>query len=76
MEVYNCLKVLSAQLSISSTKACQTLYSVIKDLNRPRTLKQMCRVVVYNAVNQRPATTVAKLPLPPSLKDYLLNFEP
>ena len=44
--------------------------------SKPRTLKQMCRVVVYNAVKQRPATTVAKLPLPPSLKDYLLNFEP
>jgi len=76
-EVYNCLKVLSAQLSISSTKACQTLYAVIKDMNtKPRTLKQMCRVVVYNAVNQRPATTVAKLPLPRSLQDYILNFEP
>merc|ERR1719228_3290453 len=76
-EVYNCLKVLSAQLSISSTKACQTLYAVIKDMNtKPRTLKQMCRVVVYNSVNQRPATTVAKLPLPRTLQDYILNFEP
>ena len=42
---------------------------------QPRSLKQSCRVVIYNTINQRPATSVAKLPLPPVLKDYLLNFE-
>jgi len=76
-EIYQCLKILSTQLSINTVRSCQTLYQVIKDLNsQPRTLKQMCRVVIYNAISQRPATCVAKLPLPPVLKDYLLNFEP
>jgi len=76
-EIYQCLKILSAQLSINPVRSCQTLYTVIKDLNtKPRTLKQMCRVVIYNAVGHRPATAAAKLPLPAVLKEYLLNFDP
>ena len=50
-----------------------TKYLIV--FRQPRSLKQSCRVVIYNTINQRPATTVAKLPLPPVLKDYLLNFE-
>ena len=43
--------------------------------SQPRSLKQSSRVVIYNSICQRPATNVAKLPLPPVLKEYLLNFD-
>lgn len=76
-DLFQCLKILSAQLSINPVRSCQTLYSVIKDLyNKPRTLKQMSRVAIYKAVGHKPATAAAKLPLPAVLKEYLLNFDP
>jgi hypothetical protein len=74
-EVYACLRVLYAQTGMTPTKTA--LCSVIRDLySKPRTLKQLCRVVIYNSIRQRPAFNANKLPLPPSLRDYLLNFEP
>ena len=74
-EVYACLRVLYAQTGMTPTKS--PICNVIRDFyNKPRTLKQMTRVVIYNAVGQRPALRVSKLPLPASLKEYLLSFEP
>ena len=74
-EVYACLRVLYAQTGMTPTKSA--ICNVIRDFyTKPRTLKQMSRVVIYNAVGQRPALRVNKLPLPASLKEYLLNFEP
>ena len=53
------------------------LNHVVKDLlSQPRTLKQSARVVLYNCIGQKPALRASKLPLPPSLKEYVLNFEP
>jgi len=77
IEIYQCLKILTNQLSINPIRSYQALHVVIRDYNsRPRTLKQMCRVVIYNSIDQRPAPSVPKLPLPPSLREYILNFEP
>jgi hypothetical protein len=76
-EIYQCLKILSNQLSINPIKSYQALHAVIRDHNsRPRTLKQMCRVVIYNSIEQRPALHVSKLHLPAVLREYILNFEP
>ena len=53
------------------------MHSCLREVcSKPRTLKQMARVVIYNAVGQRPAIEVNKLPLPTALREYLLNFEP
>ena len=55
----------------------RALHSCLREVcSKPRTLKQMARVVIYNAVGQRPAIEVNKLPLPTALREYLLNFEP
>ena len=32
-DLYQCLKILSNQLSINPVRSCQTLYSVIKELS-------------------------------------------
>ena len=74
-DVYACLRVLYAQTGMSPTKSA--ICNVLRDFyTKPRTLKQMARVVIYNAVGQRPALRVNKLPLPAALREYLVNFEP
>ncbi|XP_075233937.1 uncharacterized protein LOC142331757 [Lycorma delicatula] len=53
------------------------LCSLLKEMySKPRTLKQITRNVIYRSLNRRPGMNVNKLPLPNSLKEYLLNFEP
>jgi len=76
-DLYACLRILSTQLSISPQRSCQILYATIREFcSKPRTLKQMCRIEIYNRIQQRPAVYAAKLPLPPVLREYLMNFEP
>ena len=76
--LYSCLRVLFAQTG--TNPASSALHSCLRELcSKPRTLKQMSRVVIYNAVRQRgqrPASEVNKLRLPTALREYLLNFEP
>merc|ERR1711953_593723 len=74
-EVYACLRVLLAQTGCNPTKTA--LFSAIRDLHsKPRTLKQLTRISIYNAIGQKPAFYANKLPLPPSLREYLVSFEP
>ena len=74
--LYACLRLLYSQQNPNNANK-SALYNVIRDLcTKPRTLKQMARVIIYNAVGQRPALTMNKLPLPPALREYVLNFEP
>lgn len=74
-EVYACLRVLLAQTGMNPTKTA--LFSVIRDLHsKPRTLKQLARISIYNSIKQKPAFYANKLPLPPSLREYLMSFEP
>jgi len=76
-DLYPCVKYLSAQLGINPQRHYKTLYSTIRDkFSAPRTLKQMCRVEIYNRIGRRPAVYASKLPLPQVLREYLLNFEP
>jgi len=74
-EVYSCLRVLYAQTGMTPTKS--PICNVIREFyNKPRTLKQLSRIVVYNCCQNATAKAVAKLPLPASLREYLVNFEP
>ncbi len=74
-EVYNCLRLLYAQTGINPANSA--LCSVIREFySRPRTLKQMARIVINKCVGGRPAPVAAKLPLPPALREYVMNFEP
>lgn len=73
--LYACLKLLYTQAGLVPMRSA--LSRLIRQLyTHPRTLKQMSRVTIYNAVGRCPALTVNKLPLPGPLKDYILNFEP
>jgi len=74
-EAYACLRVLHAQTGMNPTKSA--LCNVIKELcSRPRTLKQMTRIVIYHAIGMKPAVMASKLPLPPALREYVVSFEP
>jgi hypothetical protein len=74
-KVYASLRLLLAQTGMNPTKTA--LFSVIRDLHsKPRTLKQLARISIYNAIKQKPAFYANKLPLPPSLREYLMSFEP
>ena len=58
-------------------KSCDNfrlLLDLVKD--KPRSLKMLCRLAVYNSVKGRLAFTVPYLPLPPALKSYLMSFQP
>jgi len=73
--LYACLKILYTQAGLVPMRSA--LCRLIRQLyTHPRTLKQMCRVEIYNAVGRCSALSVNKLPLPGPLKEYILNFEP
>ena len=58
-------------------KSCDNfrlLLDSVKD--KPRSLKVLCRLAVYNSVKGRLVFTVPYLPLPPALKSYLMSFQP
>ena len=54
-------------------------YSFIKLVSRlasqPRSLQQIARVAIYKALRRQLKTGVPELPLPPSMRRYLLNVE-
>lgn len=75
--LYTCLRLLYAQTGSNPNPNISALCQVIKEkCSKPRTLKQMARIVIYNKIGQRPAISASKLPLPAVLKDYVLNFDP
>lgn len=76
--LFECLKILyTQQLSLVPGRTTEPLTSIIRDLyKRPRTLKQICRVKIHNALHRKPGLYVNKLNLPTQMKDYILNFEP
>lgn len=76
--LFNCLKMLyTQQLSQVPAKTTESLNSVVRDIyKKPRSLKQMCRVVVYNCLDKKPGLSINKLSLPTPLKEYVLSFEP
>lgn len=76
-ELYTTLSALlraqeAGVIPVRATALC----CLLKELNsRPRTLKQIVRNVIYRSVDRQPGLVVSKLPLPNSLKEYILNFE-
>lgn len=76
--LFNCLKMLyTQQLSQVPAKTTESLNSIVRELyKKPRSLKQMCRVTIYNSLNRKPGLSINKLNLPTQMKDYVLNFEP
>lgn len=75
--LFSCLKMLyTQQLSQVPVKQTEVLTGLIRELyKRPRSLKQICRVRIYESMGRKPGLLVNKLNLPNSLKDYLLNFD-
>ena len=58
-------------------KSCDNFRLLLDSVrDKPRSLKVLCRLAVYNSVKGRLVFTVPYLPLPPVLKSYLLSFQP
>lgn len=75
--LYNCLKSLhNFYVAQVPNKKTELLISLISSLYRkPRSLKQLCRVAIYEKLNRKLAQNINRLNLPGPLKDYILNFE-
>lgn len=75
--LYNCLKSLHnfyvAQVPKKNTEQLISLLSLL--YKRPRSLKQLSRIAIYEALNKKLAQNIARLNLPGPLKDYVLHFE-
>lgn len=58
------------------SRATEHLVNLITQLyRRPRSLKEMCRVTIYESLNRKLANNINRLNLPSPLKDYVLNFD-
>ena len=58
-------------------KSCDTFRLLLDSVrDKPRSLKVLCRLAVYNSVKGRLVFTVPYLPLPPALISYLMSFKP
>lgn len=75
--LYNCLKSLhNFYVAQVPSKKTEQLIAVISSLYRkPRSLKQLSRLAIYESLNRKLAQNITKLKLPVLLKDYVLNFE-
>ena len=58
-------------------KSCDNFRLLLDSVrNKPRSLKVLCRLAVYNSVKGRLVFALYYLPLPPALKSYLMSFQP
>ncbi|XP_055912419.1 ankyrin-1 [Eupeodes corollae] len=75
--LYNCLKSLhNFYVAQVPSKKTEQLISLITQLYRkPRSLKQLCRVAIYEALNKKLAQNINRLNLPGPLKEYVLHFD-
>ncbi|XP_033149628.1 ankyrin-3 [Drosophila busckii] len=75
--LYNCLKSLhNFYVAQVPSKKTEQLIALISTLyRRPRSLKQLARMAIYEAMNRKLAQHVNRLNLPGQLKDYVLQFE-
>lgn len=74
-ELYKCFKILNTQTTLIPMES--SVASLLKYMRtHPRALKQITRVAIYNAMNNRVAPNINKLPLPAPLKEYLLDWIP
>ncbi|XP_055612157.1 ankyrin-3 [Uranotaenia lowii] len=75
--LFNCLKSLhNLFIAQVPNKSIDNLRHLIITLyKKPRSLKQLCRVCIYNNLNKKLAPSINRLNLPLPLKEYVLNFE-
>lgn len=75
--LYNCLKNLhNLFIAQVPNKLTDNLINLISTLyRRPRSLKELCRLRIYESLNKKIAQNINRLNLPGPLKDYVLNFE-
>lgn len=75
--LFNCLKSLhNLFIAQVPNKSIDNLRHLIITLyKKPRSLKQLCRVCIYNSLNKKLAPSINRLNLPLPLKEYVLNFE-
>ncbi|XP_055619488.1 serine/threonine-protein phosphatase 6 regulatory ankyrin repeat subunit C isoform X1 [Toxorhynchites rutilus septentrionalis] len=75
--LFNCLKSLhNLFIAQVPNKSIDNLRHLIITLyKKPRSLKQLSRVCIYNNLNKKLAPSINRLNLPLPLKEYVLNFE-
>lgn len=74
--LYSCLKCLHNLITTIPNKSTEPLINLISQLYRkPRSLKEQCRVTIYESLNRKLAQNINRLNLPIPIKDYMLNFE-
>lgn len=75
--IYSCLKSLHNLFIVQvPNKSTEHLVNLISQLYRnPRSLKQICRVSIYESLNRKLANNINRLNMPLPIKDYVLNFE-
>lgn len=75
--LYSCLKSLHNLFIVQvPNKSTEHLVNLISQLYRkPRSLKEICRVTIYESLNRKLANNINRLNMPPPIKDYVLNFE-
>lgn len=75
--LYSCLKSLHNLFIVQvPNKSTEHLVNLIGQLYRkPRSLKEICRVTIYESLNRKLANNINRLNMPAPIKDYVLNFE-
>ncbi|KAG5677798.1 hypothetical protein PVAND_007527 [Polypedilum vanderplanki] len=75
--LYSCLKSLHNLFIVQvPTKSTEYLINYIESLYRkPRSLKELCRVTIYESLSYKLAQNINRLNMPGPIKDYVLNFE-
>lgn len=75
--LYSCLKSLHNLFILQvPTKSTEYLINYITNLYRkPRSLKELSRVTIYECLDNKLAQNINRLNLPPPMKEYVLNFE-
>lgn len=75
--LYSCLKSLYNLFIVQvPNKSTEPLLNLISQLyQKPRSLKEICRVTIYESLNRKLANNINRLNMPLPIKDYVLNFE-
>lgn len=72
--LYNYLNAAKVTLNPARNLGCENSRIVINLSENPRSLKQIARLQIYKSIDRKIAEKVPRLPLPKSLKEYLLEI--
>uniref|UniRef100_A0A182PMU7 SOCS box domain-containing protein n=1 Tax=Anopheles epiroticus TaxID=199890 RepID=A0A182PMU7_9DIPT len=75
--LFNCLKALHNLLiaQVPHRSIDNLRHLIITLYKKPRSLKQLCRVCIYNSLDKKLAPNINRLNLPGPLKEYVMNFD-